>query len=122
MADATRSFRDYFYVLTLASLPVVIMVWIAALVMSVPLAFTIALVTFVTSYVPYIGALFSGAFAVLISLGGAGVTEAVIVPPEAVSSRMGLDFVTVEGPDGAPVSILFLMPSRPAIRKAANIR
>ncbi|SNS13671.1 efflux RND transporter periplasmic adaptor subunit [Tropicimonas sediminicola] len=32
-----------------------------------------------------------------------GVTEAVIVPPEAVSSRMGLDFVTVEGPDGAPV-------------------
>ena len=29
--DATRSFRDYFYVLTLSSLPVAVMVWLAAL-------------------------------------------------------------------------------------------
>lgn len=32
-----------------------------------------------------------------------GVSEAVVVPPEAVTSRMGLDFVTVTGPDGTPV-------------------
>ncbi len=35
--------------------------------------------TFVTSYVPYIGALVSGAFAVLIALGSGGVTQAAIV-------------------------------------------
>ena len=79
VADATRSFRDYFYVLTLASLPVVIMVWIAALVMSVPLAFTIALVTFVTSYVPYIGALISSVFALLIAFGSGGIVPALVM-------------------------------------------
>jgi predicted PurR-regulated permease PerM len=79
VADATRSFRDYFYVLTLASLPVAIMVWVAALVMSVPLAFTIALVTFVTSYVPYIGALISSVFALLIAFGSGGIVPALVM-------------------------------------------
>ena len=55
------------------------MIGLAAIALDVPLAFSIALVTFVTSYVPYIGALFSGAFAVLIALGAAGVTEAVVM-------------------------------------------
>jgi predicted PurR-regulated permease PerM len=77
--DATRSFRDYFYVLTVASLPVAGMVWLAALIMSVPLAFTIALITFVTSYVPYIGALVSALFAVLIAFGGGGIVPALIM-------------------------------------------
>lgn len=30
------------------------------------------------------------------------VSEVVVVPADAVSSRMGLDFVTIAGPDGAP--------------------
>ena len=77
--DATRSFRDYFYVLTLSSLPVAIMVWLAALIMSVPLAFTIALITFVTSYVPYIGALVSSLFALLIAFGAGGIVPALIM-------------------------------------------
>ncbi len=77
--DATRSFRDYFYVLTVASLPVAGMVWLAAIVMSVPLGFTIALVTFVTSYVPYIGALISSVFALLIAFGSGGIVPAVIM-------------------------------------------
>ena len=77
--DATRSFRDYFYVLTVASLPVAAMVWLAALVMSIPLAFTIALVTFVTSYVPYIGALISSVFALLIAFGAGGIVPALIM-------------------------------------------
>ncbi len=77
--DATRSFRDYFYVLTVASLPVAAMVWLAALVMSIPLAFTIALVTFVTSYVPYIGALISSVFALLIAFGAGGIVPALVM-------------------------------------------
>jgi predicted PurR-regulated permease PerM len=77
--DATRSFRDYFYVLTIASLPVAGMVWVTALVMGVPLGFTIALVTFVTSYVPYIGALISSIFALLIAFGAGGIVPALVM-------------------------------------------
>ena len=77
--DATRSFRVYFYVLTVSSLPVAAMVWVTALVLGVPLAFTIALVTFVTSYVPYIGALISSVFALLIAFGSGGIVPALIM-------------------------------------------
>ena len=42
--ETWRIFRDYFYVLTVASLPVAGMVWLAAFLLSVPLGFTIALV------------------------------------------------------------------------------
>ena len=77
--DATRSFRDYFYVLTIASLPVAVSVGLAAALMSLPLAFTMALVTFITSYIPYIGALVSAAFALVIAFGAGGVVPAVVM-------------------------------------------
>ena len=48
-----------------------------ALVLGVPLPGTIAVVTFVTAYVPYIGAVVAGAFAVLLALGGQGTGVAV---------------------------------------------
>lgn len=77
--DATRSFRDYFYVLTIASLPVAVSVGIAAALLSVPLAFTIALVTFITSYIPYLGALVSSVFALVIAFGSGGAVAAIII-------------------------------------------
>lgn len=77
--DATWSIRRYFSALTVTSLFSAVAIGVAAAVMGLPLAFTIGLVTFVTSYVPYIGALVSGAFAVLIALGSGGVTQAAIV-------------------------------------------
>ena len=77
--DATRSFRDYFYVLTLSSLPVALVVGAAAWVMGIPLAFTIALITFITSYVPYLGALVSSVFALLIAFGSGGPLDAIII-------------------------------------------
>lgn len=77
--DATRSFRDYFYVLTLSSLPVAVIVAVTAWVLDVPLAFTIGIITFVTSYVPYLGALVSSVFALLIAFGAGGPVVAVIM-------------------------------------------
>lgn len=77
--DATWSIRRYFYALTATSAVTAVIIGGTALVIGVPLAFTIALVTFVTSYVPYIGAFISGAFAVLIALGSGGTTDAVII-------------------------------------------
>jgi predicted PurR-regulated permease PerM len=49
------------------------------LLLGLPLAFTIAIVTFVTAYVPYLGAIFSGAFAFLVALGSGGPGKAFVV-------------------------------------------
>ena len=77
--DATWSVRRYFYALSVTSLVTAVAIGGTAIVIGVPLAFTIALVTFVTSYIPYLGAWVSGAFAVVIALGAGGLTDAVII-------------------------------------------
>lgn len=77
--DATWSMRQYFVALTVSSLIVSIIVGGSAAFMGVPLAFSIAVVTFFTSYIPYLGALFSGAFAVLIALGASGTRDALVL-------------------------------------------
>ena len=51
----------------------------ARFILGVPLAGTIAVVTFVTAYVPFIGAFVAGAFAVVITLGSEGSTTALIM-------------------------------------------
>ena len=43
-----------------------------ALILGIPLAGTIAAITFLAAYVPYLGAWTAGAFEVLLALGGAG--------------------------------------------------
>ncbi|TDT15887.1 putative PurR-regulated permease PerM [Ilumatobacter fluminis] len=77
--DATWSMRQYFAALTVASVVVAVMVGLTAAILGVPLAFTIAMVTMLTAYIPYLGALFSGAFAVLIALGSGGFEDALIM-------------------------------------------
>jgi len=75
------SLRGYFRGVTLVAAFNGVVVGLAALVLDVPLAGTIAVVTFVTAYVPYIGAVVAGAFAVLLALGaqGTGVAVAMFV-------------------------------------------
>ncbi len=77
--DATTSIRAYFYALTLTSIPIALVIGATVWLLGLPLAFPIMLVTFVTAYIPYIGAIFSGAFATLVALGSGGVTDALIV-------------------------------------------
>jgi predicted PurR-regulated permease PerM len=76
-----RSLRGYFRGVTLVAGFNGVVVGLAALVLGVPLAGTIAVVTFVTAYIPYIGAVVAGAFAVLLALGsqGTGVAVAMLV-------------------------------------------
>ena len=75
------SVRGYFRGVTLVAGFNGVVVGLAALILGVPLAGTIAVVTFVTAYVPYIGAVVAGTFAVLLALGsqGAGVAVAMLV-------------------------------------------
>ena len=56
-----------------------VVVGLGALVLDVPLAGTIAVVTFVTAYIPFIGAFFAGTLAVVVALGAKGVTTALIM-------------------------------------------
>jgi predicted PurR-regulated permease PerM len=71
--DGTVSaFRGYAAGLTLIGAANAVVVALGALVLDVPLVGTIALVSFITSYVPYLGAFVAGAFAVLIAYGSGG--------------------------------------------------
>lgn len=71
------SMRGYFLGVTIVSLWSALIVGAGALILGVPLIGTIAVVTFLGGYVPYLGAWVAGAFAVLLALGGAGTEDAI---------------------------------------------
>jgi len=70
-----QSLRGYFLGVTIVAVFSAVLVGGGALALGVPLAGTIAVITFIGGYVPYLGAWTAGAFSVLLALGGAG-TEA----------------------------------------------
>ena len=72
-----ESMRGYFRGVTLVAGFNAVVVGLGAWLLGVPLAGTIAVVTFVTAYVPYIGAAVAGGFAVILALGGSGTATAV---------------------------------------------
>lgn len=73
------SLRRYFLGVTIVAAFNAVVVGIGAYLLDVPLWGTIAVVTFVTAYVPFIGAFVSGAFAVILTLSAQGTTAAVIM-------------------------------------------
>jgi predicted PurR-regulated permease PerM len=77
--NVIQSLRRYFLGVTYVAAFNAIVVGLAALALDVPLAGTIAVVVFVTAYVPFIGAFVSGAFAVLLTLSSQGTTSALIM-------------------------------------------
>lgn len=93
LEDATSAIRRYFYGITLASIPVAFGIGLVMWLLGLPLAPTVILVTFVTSYVPYLGAIFSGAFTVLIALGAGGITQALIVLAVVLITQNGLQTI-----------------------------
>jgi putative heme transporter len=72
-----QSLRGYFLGVTLVAAFNAAVVGLGALLLGVPLPGTIAVVTLLAAYVPYVGAWTAGAFSVLIALGGAGTDAAV---------------------------------------------
>jgi putative heme transporter len=74
-----RSLRGYFRGVTLVAAFNGVLVGAGALLLGVPLAGTIGLVTFVTAYIPFIGAFIAGALAVVVALGAKGTTTALIM-------------------------------------------
>jgi putative heme transporter len=73
------SLRRYFGGVTIVAAFNAVVVGIGAVVLGVPLAGTIAVVSFVTAYIPYVGAFVAGFFAVVLTLGSEGTTDAIIM-------------------------------------------
>ena len=71
-----QSLRGYFLGVTIVAAFSAVLVGGASLALGIPLAGTIAVVTFIGGYIPYLGAWTAGAFSVLVALGGAGPEEA----------------------------------------------
>jgi putative heme transporter len=72
-----QSLRGYFFGVTIVAAFNAVVVGVGAVILGVPLAATIAAITFLAAYIPYIGAWTAGAFSVLIALGGAGTDAAI---------------------------------------------
>jgi len=77
--DAVSAMRGYFRGTTITGLVVGVLIGVAMMILDVPLAWVVALVTFFTCYIPYFGAIISGAFAFVIALGSNGLTTAMIL-------------------------------------------
>jgi predicted PurR-regulated permease PerM len=67
-----QSLRGYFAGVTAVALFNAVVIGLGALILDVPHAGSIALVNFITAYIPYLGAWSAGAFTVLLALGSQG--------------------------------------------------
>jgi predicted PurR-regulated permease PerM len=77
--NVIQSLRRYFLGVTIVAAFNAIVIGVTAWLLGVPLAGTIAVVVFVTAYIPFIGAFVSGAFAVILTLATEGTTSAAIM-------------------------------------------
>jgi putative heme transporter len=131
--------RGYFLGVTIVAAFSAVVVAVGSLVLGVPLVGTIAAVTFVGGYIPYLGAWAAGAFAVLMALGGAGPEEAAamvvlqlaansvlqqLVQPFAMGAALGIHplavlIVTIAG--GALFGAVGLILAAPVVSAAVRI-
>lgn len=137
--ETLRALRKYFLGVTIVAAFNGIVIGLGALILGVPLAGTITVVTFVCAYVPFIGAWTAGAFAVLLALSGQGESAAVamivivalangalqqIVQPIAFGATLGLNplvvlVVTIAG--GCLFGMIGLVLGAPLTSAAAHI-
>jgi putative heme transporter len=78
-ANVAKSLRSYFLAVTIIAAFNAVVIGGTALILGVPLAGTIAVVTFVGAYVPFVGAWVAGGFAVMIALGAGSTPDAAIL-------------------------------------------
>jgi putative heme transporter len=134
-----ESLRGYFLGVTIVAAYSAVIVFVGALILGVPLAGTIGVVTFLAGYVPYLGAWTAGAFAVLIALGGGGADAAIgmallqlaangilqqLIQPFAMGAALGIHplavlVVTIGG--GALFGAVGLILAAPLVAAAGRI-
>lgn len=137
--DTLRALRGYFLGVTIVAAFNGIAVGLGALLIGVPLAGTIAIVTFVGAYIPYLGAWVAGIFSVALALatGGSDMALAMgaiallangpaqqIVQPLAMGAALNLNplvvlVVTIGG--GCLFGMVGLVLSAPLVSAIVNI-
>ena len=103
--ELLRALRGYFAGVTIIAAYNTVLVGGAALIIGAPLAGTIAVVTFLGAYVPYVGAWVAGAFAVLITLGGQGTDAAIVMAVVALLANGALQQIVQPLAFGATLGI-----------------
>ena len=91
IGDACRILREYGKGRTVMSTVVAVVVGLAALLLGLPLVFTIFVVNFVGGYIPYIGAFLGGGLAVIIALGDGGLGVAAVMLIVVLASNLLLE-------------------------------
>ena len=104
-SNVAKSLRSYFLGVTIIAAFNGVVIGIAAWIVGVPLAGTIAVVTFVAAYVPFVGAWVAGAFAVLIALGTVGTDAAVVMAVVSLLANSVLQQVIQPFVMGATLSL-----------------
>ena len=103
--NVAKSLRSYFLGVTIIAAFNAVVIGAAALIVGVPLAGTIAVVTFVGAYVPFVGAWVAGAFAVLIALGTEGTDAAIVMAVVSLLANSVLQQVIQPFVMGATLSL-----------------
>ena len=70
---------------------VAVVIGIAALLLGLPLVFTIVVVNFIGGYIPYIGAFLGGGLAVIVALGDGGLGKAAIMLVMVLAANLLLE-------------------------------
>jgi predicted PurR-regulated permease PerM len=91
IGDACGILRDYGRGRTVMSSIVAVVVALAALLLGLPLVFTIFVVNFIGGYIPYIGAFLGGGLAVIIAWGDGGIGVAALMLVIVLASNLLLE-------------------------------
>ena len=91
IGDTCRILRDYGKGRTVMSAIVSLFIGLVALLLGLPLVFTIMVVNFVGGYIPYIGAFLGGGLAVIVALGDGGAGKAAIMLVAVLASNLLLE-------------------------------
>ena len=91
LGDSCRTLRDYGRGRTVMSAIVAVFIGLVALLLGLPLVFTIIVANFIGGYIPYIGAFLGGGLAVIVALGDGGVDKAVIMLLAVAASNLLLE-------------------------------
>lgn len=91
IGDACRILRDYGRGRTVMSVIVAVVVALAALLLGLPLVFTVFVVNFIGGYIPYIGAFLGGGLAVIVAWGDGGIGVAAVMLVIVLASNLLLE-------------------------------
>ena len=91
VGESCRILRDYGQGRTIMSAIVSVVIGIGALLLGLPLVFTLIVVNFIGGYIPYVGAFIGGGLAVIVALGDGGFPEAAIMLVIVLASNLILE-------------------------------